>query len=201
LLAGKLGNVPDEIKERLEKINRHSDELTHMVNDLLDISRIESGKVAMKREPQDLNYIVKTVLDLLSVQFKEKEISTPVEIKPEATTVMADRSQLERVFINILGNALKFTPVKGKISVSAKKVDDFVQIDINDTGCGLPSGEQEKIFEEFYRVDNAINETVKGTGLGLALVKRIIEAHNGKIWAKGSPGVGSTFSFTLPQKI
>ncbi|MCX5711465.1 MAG: HAMP domain-containing sensor histidine kinase, partial [Candidatus Omnitrophica bacterium] len=199
LLAGKLGNVPDEIKERLEKINRHSDELTHMVNDLLDISRIESGKVAMKREPQDLNYIVKTVLDLLSVQLKDKDITTPADIKPEAATVMADRNQLERVFINIIGNAIKFTPEKGKISISARKLENLVQVDITDTGCGIPTGEQEKIFEEFYRVENQINETVKGTGLGLALVKHIIEAHGGKIWAKGSPGAGSTFSFTLPQ--
>ncbi len=199
LLAGKLGNVPDEIQERLEKINRHSDELTHMVNDLLDISRIESGKVAMKLETQDLNDIVKVVLELLSVQFKDKDLATHIDIQPGASTVKADRSQLQRVFINILGNAIKFTPGKGKISIYAHKADNLVQIDISDTGCGIPAGEQEKIFEEFYRVDNAINETAKGTGLGLALVKHIIEAHGGKIWAKGSSGGGSTFSFTLTQ--
>jgi signal transduction histidine kinase len=200
LLAGKLGNVPEEIKERLEKINRHSDELTHMVNDLLDISRIESGKIAMKQEAQDLSSLIKIVIDLLSVQLKDKDITTSIDIKPEASTAIADRSQLERVFINILGNAIKFTPAKGKISVSVKKSQDMVQVDISDTGCGIPAGEQEKIFDEFYRIDNPINESVKGTGLGLALVKHIVEAHGGKIWAKSSPGAGSTFSFTLPQK-
>ena len=201
LLAGKLGSVPDEIKERLEKIIRHSDELTHMVNDLLDISRIESGKIAMKREPQDLTEIIKLITDLLSVQLKEKNIEVLVDIRPNATTTIADRSQLERVFINLMGNAIKFTPPAGKISVYVRKVgDQQLQVDISDTGCGIPDGEEEKIFEEFYRVDNPINEQVRGTGLGLSLVKHIIAAHGGKIWVKSISGKGSTFSFTLPLK-
>ena len=198
LLAGKLGNIPSEIKERLDKINRHSDELAHLVNDLLDIARIESGRMIMKKETLDLKSIVEEVLDLLSVQLKERRIGSGFDIPEEANTIFADRSQIERVFINIVGNALKFTPVQGKISIRSHKVDNAVQLDISDTGCGIPEEVQEKIFEEFYRVDNAINQEVKGTGLGLTLVKHIIEAHNGKIWVKSKVGSGSTFSFTIP---
>jgi signal transduction histidine kinase len=98
-----------------------------------------------------------------------------------------------------MGNALKFTPEKGKITALSRRLNEKeVQIDIVDTGCGIPEEAQGKLFEEFYRVDNAINQEVKGTGLGLALVKHIVEAHGGKIWFKSKPGEGTTFSLTLP---
>jgi signal transduction histidine kinase len=199
LLSGKLGNIPEEVKERLEKINRHSDELVHMVNDLLDIARIEANRVVMKKENLLLQETLDGVMDLLSVQFKEKQIDFSVNIPREASTIFADRSQISRVFINIFGNALKFTPVKGRINVNAHKNNNMVQIDITDTGCGIPEEAQEAIFEEFYKVDNAINQEVKGTGLGLALVKHIVEAHEGRIWVKSRLGAGSTFSFAIPQ--
>ncbi|MFH0762548.1 MAG: ATP-binding protein [Candidatus Omnitrophota bacterium] len=200
LLAGKLGELPPDIHSRLEKINRHSDELVHMINDLLDISRIESGKMSMKKESQDLKSVVSGIIELLSIQAKEKEIDLSFKIPEQANTVFADREQLKRVLINIVGNAIKFTPAKGKINIQAAKADNaFIQVDISDTGYGIPQEAQEAIFEEFYRVDNAVNQEVKGTGLGLTLVKRIIEAHNGKIWVKSKAGAGSTFSFTLPR--
>ena len=199
LLAGKLGDLRPEIRERLDKINRHSDELVHLVNDLLDIARIESGRIIMKKEPLDLKGIIEKVADLLSVQLKEREIEFSYNISDDANTISADRSQIERVFINLISNAIKFTPQKGKISVYARKAERDVQVDIADTGCGIPENAQEKIFEEFYRVDNPINQEAKGTGLGLTLVKHIIEAHNGKIWVKSKLNAGSTFSFTIPQ--
>lgn len=201
LLTGKLGALPEEVRIRLDKINRHSDELTHLVNDLLDISRIESGRAAMKQEQLDLKKISEGTVDLLSVQLKEKQIEAAVNIGPDAASVFADRSQIERVFINLIGNAIKFTPQKGKITITSHKLNKWAQVDIADTGCGIPEEAQEAIFEEFYRVDNAINQEVKGTGLGLALVKHIIEAHGGEIWVKSKVGAGSTFSFTLPQQI
>ena len=199
LLAGKLGNFSDEIRERIDKMNRHSDELVHLVNDLLDISRIESGRVAMKLEPLDLKEIADQVVDLLSLQAKEKQIEVKADIPSNANRVLADRGQIERVLINLVGNALKFTPAKGKITISAAKINGMAQIDITDTGYGIPPEAQEAIFEEFYRVDNPINQQVKGTGLGLTLVKHIIEAHKGKIWVRSRLGSGATFSFTLPQ--
>lgn len=199
LLTGKLGEVPLDIKMRLEKINRHSDELVHMVNDLLDIARIESGKVIMKTEPLELKKIAEKVADLLAVQLKEKHIEFASNISDNANTILADRGQIERVFINLIGNAIKFTPLKGKINVTSHAADAGVQVDISDTGCGIPVEAQEAIFEEFYRVDNQINQQAKGTGLGLTLVKNIIEAHGGKIWVKSKLDSGSTFSFILPK--
>jgi len=200
LLAGKLGKLPVEAQERLEKINRHSDELVHLVNDLLDIARIESGKVTMQKEPVDLRKTAEGVADLLAVEMKEKNINFQIDIPDEAKDTVADLGQVKRVFINLINNALKFTPEKGKISVSSQKTGEYIQIDINDNGCGIPAEALEAIFEEFYRVENTINEQVKGTGLGLSLVKHIVEAHAGKIWVKSKAGRGSTFSFTLPAK-
>jgi two-component system phosphate regulon sensor histidine kinase PhoR len=110
---------------------------------------------------------------------------------------MADRSQIERVFINLVSNALKFTPENGKIGIGAHRSGRIIQIDVSDNGFGIPEDAQGKLFEELYRVENTINQEVKGTGLGLALVKHIIEAHQGRIWVKSKLSEGSTFSFTL----
>lgn len=199
LLTGKLGTLPPQAKERLEKINRHSDELGHIVNSLLDISRIESGKMAMNLGKHNLKEIAGKTDDLLSGQLKENKIDFNINISPDLS-VLADPEQIGRVLINLIGNAMKFTPAGGKISISARSLNDgMIQIDISDTGCGIALEDQEAIFEEFYRVENAINQEVKGTGLGLALVKRIIKAHQGKIWVKSTLGAGSTFSFTIQQ--
>ncbi|MCX5698300.1 MAG: ATP-binding protein [Candidatus Omnitrophica bacterium] len=197
LLASKLGALPEEIRSRLEKINRHSDELVQMVNDLLDISRIESGKVEIRKEALSLRAIADKVADLFSEQLKTKNISLSSNIPLDCQEILADRGQIERVFINLVGNALKFTPQNGKIGINANRANKIIQIDVKDSGFGIPQDAQESIFEEFFRVDNTINQEVKGTGLGLTLVKHIIEAHQGKIWVKSKVGEGSTFSFTL----
>ena len=198
LLAGKLGNLPEEAKQRIEKLNKHSDELVRMVNDLLDIARIESGKVTMKQEPVDLKRILDDVSDMLSVQMKEKQIEFTASMPDGLPSVFADPTQIKRVFINLINNAIKFTPQNGKITVTGHKEQDGVKIDVTDTGCGIPVDAQDSIFSEFYRVDNPVNQQVKGTGLGLALVKNIVEAHKGTIAFKSKIGVGTTFSFMIP---
>jgi len=198
LIAEKLGALPEEAKERLEKINRHSDELVHMVNDLLDIARIESGRIVMKVEEQNLKGIIASVSDLISIQCKNKNIKLTQDVQKDLPAILADRNQIERVFINLLGNAVKFTPENGQITIKAGIKEGMVEVDISDTGIGIPTDALTRLFEEFYRVDNDINQQVKGTGLGLSLVKHIIEAHKGKIWVESKPGKGSTFSFTLP---
>jgi len=201
LLSEKLGPLPPPLKERLEKINRHSDDLAQFVNYLLDISRIESGRVSMEQEPQDLKSIVEEAADLLSEIIKEKQIDFSYSVPVDAQSVYVDRGQIKRVLINLIDNAIKFTPKDGKITVSCSSADHEVRVDVQDSGYGIPEASIDKIFEEFYRVDNPINQEVKGTGLGLALVKNIIEAHKGKIWVKSKLGNGSTFSFTLPKPI
>lgn len=200
LLAGKLGIVPEEVRQRLEKINIHSNELTHMVNNLLDIARIESGKIALKLEPLDILSASAYALDLLSPQIKEKSIQARVDIPQGLSPALGDQSQVSRVFINLIGNAIKFVPAEGgSIGISAFESGQVIQINVVDNGIGMSQNDTEHIFDEFYRADNAINQKVKGTGLGLTLVKNIIQAHQGKIWVESKLNQGSAFSFTLPR--
>ena len=200
LLAEKLGILPAEIKERLGKINKHSDELTHMVNDLLDIARIESGKFQMKLEPVDIRQIAEAAIDLLIPQLKEKTVSARLNLPAQLSYALADKTLIQRVLINLLGNALKFVPQNtGQIRISSFEFADNIQIDVSDNGIGMSEQDASRIFDEFYRVDNTINQKVKGTGLGLTLVKNIIQAHQGKIWVESRLNQGSTFSFSLPK--
>lgn len=199
LSEGKLGEIPLAVKERLEKIHHHSNELTDLINNLLDISRIESGKIEMNIGPQDLSAIIEKVTDLLMPQIKEKQLHFSLKIPPGLGGVLVDNPQIERVFINLISNAVKYTPASGKIIVSAEKIpDNYIRIDVTDTGYGIPQQDLNKVFNEFYRVDSVITKGIKGTGLGLSLAKYIIEAHKGKIWVNSKLNEGSTFSFTLP---
>ncbi|MGE5309353.1 MAG: ATP-binding protein [Deltaproteobacteria bacterium] len=197
LLAGKLGAVPEEVQKRLEKINKHSDELVQFVNDLLDISRLESGKTTMKLQALDLKTLVDEVSDVLTVLMKEKGIEFGCLVPENVPDVLGDKEQIKRVFINLINNAIKYSP-KGKITVKVIPLGNEVQIDVADTGCGIPENAAGHIFEEFYRVDSAMNQEIKGTGLGLSLVRNIVEAHRGRIWVRSKVGEGSTFSFSLP---
>ncbi len=200
LAAGKLGELPAAAKERVEKINKHSDNLSELINGLLDISRIESGRVEMKLEPLDLLSMAQSLADMLAPPMKDKNVEFVVDIPEGLPQVRADKGQLERVFINLIGNAIKFTPPGGRITVAARPVDNtMIQVGVSDTGIGISEHDLKKLGEEFFRVDNDVNAKVKGTGLGLSLVKRIIEAHKGTFSISSQLNHGSTFSFTLPK--
>ncbi|MBI5872849.1 MAG: hypothetical protein HZB36_01735 [Candidatus Omnitrophica bacterium] len=200
LAAGKLGELPEAAKERVEKINKHSDSLSQLINNLLDISRIESGRVELKFEPISLKNIIDSLGDMLAPAMKEKNIEFVADIPLGLSTVRADKGQLERVFINLAGNAIKFVPPGGRITVRAKATEnDMLQVSVSDNGIGISNNDIAKLGEEFFRVDNEVNAKVKGTGLGLSLVKHIIEAHKGKLTITSTLGKGSTFTFTLPK--
>ena len=200
LMDEKLGKVNPAQKERLVKINRYSTSLTNLVNDLLDISRIESGRVEMKAEHVPIGEVLTGVIDVLNPQMQEKNLALQVEMPSDIILVWADPNQLERVFINVLGNAIKFSPENAKITVNVLDNKNCVQIDISDTGIGIAGDDLPKIFDEFYRADNSINQQKKGTGLGLSLVKHIIDNHQGRISVKSRLNRGSTFSFVLPKE-
>lgn len=199
LKNGKLGKVSSEQKMRLERIDRHATSLAKLVNELLDIARIESGKVEMEIKSLRVKEMLDEMMDIIRPQAQEKKITLSAEVGPEAGQIWADKDQIERVFLNILGNAVKFSPDEGKVSVKVTSAEEHTQVDVTDTGIGISKRDLGKIFDEFFRADNPINRTKKGTGLGLSLAKRIVAAHKGKIWVESRLGKGSTFSFTLPK--
>ncbi len=195
--AGRLGEVTNVQQEKLNKINIHSDELIKLVNDLLDIARIESGKFGLKIEQASLTETIKSIADLFFPQTEEKQIKLTLDIPPDPVMVWIDQGQISRVFINLIGNAMKFTPQNGEIIIRVKPGKEFITVEVVDSGIGISSDDLAKIFDEFFRVDNAINVEKKGTGLGLSLVNKIIIAHTGKIWVTSELGKGTTFHFTL----
>jgi len=142
-----------------------------------------------------LDYIV----DIITPQIKEKNISLKINAKTGIDKIKADSGQLERALLNLLSNAIKFTPEKGKIVIDIKDKGDSIEFGVEDTGIGIPRQDLEKVFDEFFRSDNASAQKIKGTGLGLSLVKKIIEAHKGKIWVKSELGKTTRFSFTIPR--
>jgi two-component system phosphate regulon sensor histidine kinase PhoR len=166
----------------------------------LDISRIESGRAELNFSSCNIARLLDDVIDLLMPQIKSKNINWVSEIDQSIPEIIIDTSQIERVFINLISNAIKFTPEEGTITVKIYMGDHFLNVEVSDTGIGISESDTVKLFDEFYRVENEINQNLKGTGLGLALVKKIIEAHNGKIWVKSAVGQGTTFYFTLPPK-
>jgi signal transduction histidine kinase len=200
LIAGKIGDLPVAVKERLAKINSHSDNLVGLINDLLDIARIESGHQEMKFAVYKIKSIIENVADVLAPQITAKGVTLQLRLAQQAEGVYVDASHVERVFINLLSNAVKFTPRQGAITieVSSTLEDGFAVCSVSDTGIGIPASELQKLFSEFFRVDNEINQNVKGTGLGLVLAKNIVQAHRGRMWVQSTVNVGTTFYFTLP---
>jgi len=199
LIAGKLGDIPEAVKKRLEKINLHSDSLVNLINDLLDISRIESGRAELTIRPCAIRPLIENVHDLLTPQMRGKNIQWICRLSQDTPqTIEMDSRQIERVFINLISNAIKFTPEKGTIQVSSSMNNQTVTFTVADTGIGIPEENLTRLFDEFYRVDNSINQNVKGTGLGLALVKKIIEAHHGTIHVTSKVNEGTAFHFCLP---
>ncbi|MCK9574121.1 MAG: ATP-binding protein [Candidatus Omnitrophica bacterium] len=196
LVAEKFGKLPEEAKKRLETIDENVDKLVNMVNTLLDIARIESGKTEVKIAPADIAKLIRDTGEFLSPQMQAKSIKLVLDT-PETLLVYMDKNLIDQVFINLIGNAVKFTPEGGQIKLSVKTGGNQAVVTIADTGYGIEKENLEKIFQEFFRVDNSINVKAKGTGLGLSLVKRIIEIHKEKIWVESEMGKGSTFCFTL----
>jgi signal transduction histidine kinase len=162
----------------------------------LDISRIESGKMEIKIAPSDIAKLIKDIKEFLLPQIQSKEIEFILDI-PEKLLVYMDKNFIERVLVNLINNAIKFTPQGGKITVKCKKEKEKAIVSVSDTGCGIEKENLDKIFQEFFRVDNPVNRTLRGSGLGLSLVRRIIDTHREKIWVESEVGKGTTFYFTL----
>lgn len=196
LVAEKFGRLPPQARERLKKIDDNVNKLVAMVNTLLDISRIESRKIEVNIATYDLNKLIYDTTDFLMPQIQEKDIVLTVDISPSFYVYM-DKNLIERVLINLINNAIKFTPQKGKIAVKCMRGDSKAIVSVKDTGYGIPKDDLERIFEEFYRVNQPMHREVKGTGLGLSLVKRIIDIHKERIWGESELYKGTTFYFSL----
>ena len=198
LIADGIYGEPTEkmlsVLERLESNGKH---LLGLINDVLDLSKIEAGQLVLELSDYSLEDVAQTVRSTLEPLAADKKLAFKVELAPKLPPGRGDGRRLTQVLINLVGNAIKFTDV-GEVVVKATVTDGSFQVSVHDTGPGISAADQAKLFQEFQQADNAITRKKGGTGLGLAISKRIIEMHAGKIWVESQVGQGSTFSFALP---
>ncbi len=197
---------PVDAHRFLDRAERELDTLTQMVEELLELSRIESGEVPLRLEPTDVSELIDDVLDRLLPQAKRAEIEIQMQIGDGIPIVSADSERLQRVVVNLVHNAIKFTPENGKILITAQMTDRTempgeVIISVRDNGMGIATEDLPRIFERFFKSDRARTRGGSGTGLGLAIARHLVEAHGGRIWVKSKEGKGSTFFFTLPVSL
>jgi two-component system phosphate regulon sensor histidine kinase PhoR len=188
---------PQHAREFAGIIRDNSDRLVSLINDLLDLAKIESGKLPMVFMPVDLRPLVLRCLGVLEKNISRKCIQVSLDIPGNSPKVRADEDRLAQVFLNLLDNAVKYTPDQGVITVRILPGEEHVRIEIADTGVGIPADDLPRIFERFYRVDKARSRELGGTGLGLSIVKHIVQGHGGEVKVVSAPGKGATFSFTL----
>jgi len=197
-LDGILGRVSKEQQDMLTTAKDNIDRLVRIVNDLLDISKIEAGKLEFKREFVDMASLVKQVISTFELKVKEKGLDLKTTFLKENIGVYADKDKIIQAFTNLIGNALKFTK-KGYVEISVKELEDMVECSVIDTGRGMPKEALSKVFNKFQQFGAVPGGKEKGTGLGLSITKGIIEMHKGDIFVESKFGEGTKFTFTLPK--
>jgi signal transduction histidine kinase len=196
-IYGEVGEKVREVLGRLEKSGRH---LLALINDVLDLSKIEAGQLTLAVSEYSMSDVVQTVATAVEALAAEKHLALKVTVAPELPLGRGDERRIGQVLLNLVGNAIKFTEV-GEVRVEASAADGAFRVAVADTGPGIAPEDQAKIFQEFQQVDSSSTRKKGGTGLGLSIAKRIVEMHGGRIWVESSPGKGSTFWFTLPVRV
>jgi signal transduction histidine kinase len=201
LLSGMTGEMTDKQKLFMRSILNNGESLLNLINDILDITKIEAGKLELYLEPVDLGSVLTSVLSTIKPRAREKMIEVSTFLPSDLPPLRADSSKLGQILINLLANAIKYTPERGSVSVEARLATNSVEVRVVDTGIGIAAEHLEHIFERFTQIDNTSTRSQGGTGLGLAITKDLIELHGGTIRVQSQLGKGSSFVFTIPQAI
>jgi signal transduction histidine kinase len=196
-IGGELGEMQSEFLEHITAAGRH---LTAVVNDILDTSRIEAGRLELVREPVALHETTRFVLAMFGPQADECEVQLSSDVPGDLPPVDADPVRLRQVLCNLVSNAIKFTPRGGRVRVGARLVGDQVELSVADSGVGIRSEDMPRLFRDFERVSSRVEHPTEGTGLGLSLTRRLVELHGGSIHAQSEEGLGSTFTVLLPVR-
>ena len=200
ILDNIYGDTSEKMRGVLERIESNGKHLLGLINDVLDLSKIEAGQLTLSMADYSLRQVVHTVYSAVEPLAVQKRLQFKVEVAPDLPAGRGDEHRLTQVLLNLVGNAIKFTDA-GEVLIKAAAADDTFSVAVRDTGPGISPDDQAKLFQEFQQADNSVTRKKGGTGLGLAISKRIIEMHGGKIWVESAPGQGSTFRFTLPVTV
>ncbi len=195
------GTVTDDEGRRrsVEIILKETARLNRLINDLMDLSRIEAGALEMPREPLELRPVLESAAESLSAEAAGRRVTIEVALPDTLPPVCGHRDRLYQVVVNLLANAIRFNRPGGKVTLRAGMAGEGVKVEVQDTGVGIPAEELERIWDRFHRVERSRSRSRGGTGLGLAIAKHIVEAHGGEIGVTSAPGQGSTFWFTVPR--
>ncbi|MCX6024439.1 MAG: ATP-binding protein [Chloroflexi bacterium] len=198
LLDGEVGDLSEDQREFLMIVSGNTNRLVTIINDLLDISRIESGKVELTLAPQNIGGLVREALTGLAPQIEAKRQQLTLAVEDPLPPVLADGDRITQVLNNLLSNAHKYTPAGGRITVGVQREKDRIAVEVADTGIGISPEEQSQLFTRFYRARNRTTQEVNGTGLGLAITRSLLELHGSDLLLTSAVGEGTTFRFTLP---
>ena len=199
IVDGTAGELSPAQKRFLDIAKRNINRLANLINDMLDLSKIESGRMQLKKSKCDIKEIIEKSLEALQILSREANIDLVSEFENELPKVVCDPDRITQVITNLVGNAIKFTPAKGRINVKVRmKGEQFIVISISDTGAGIGKEDMPRLFKRFGQLDGGLMRKTGGTGLGLAICKELVGMHGGEIWVESKTGKGSVFSFTLP---
>jgi NtrC-family two-component system sensor histidine kinase KinB len=196
LMEGAAAKLTNDEQDLLQAAQEDAQRLRNLVNHLLDLSKIEAGRMEMEFEPVDVSLLADRAISTVATQISEKGIELGQHIPDGLPAVKVDPNKITWVLTNLIANALRYTNEGGHITVCAEKMSNFVGVSVADDGAGIPLEDQSRIFDKFVQVKS--DRTVGGSGLGLAICKEIIKAHGGAIWVESAPDEGSTFTFTIP---
>jgi signal transduction histidine kinase/DNA-binding response OmpR family regulator len=199
LMDGLLGEMPPEQRECVDNIYSSGEHLMALINDVLDLSKIEAGRLELSPEPFEVSQLIENVRKTVTPMIEEKSQVLNVHVAEDLPPLNADRIRIRQVLLNLLSNAHKFTPEGNEITLSCRLADpDAMLFSVHDTGIGIKEEDQDLIFEEFRQADGTATREVEGTGLGLTISRRLVQMHGGSIWVESTYGEGATFSFLLP---
>src|SRR5436853_2268505 len=200
MLDSIYGEPTDKMRTVLERLQRNGRHLLGLINDVLDLSKIEAGQLTLALGDYSLGDMVHGVISAVEPLAAEKRLAFTAEVAPDLPPGRGDERRLSQVLLNLVGNAIKFTD-KGEVAIRASATNGAFTVAVCDTGAGIPAADQARIFQEFQQADSSITRKKGGTGLGLSIAKRIIEMHGGRLWVESDLGRGSIFAFTVPVKV
>jgi len=200
ILDNIYGDVPEKIKEVLERLEKNGRHLLGLINDVLDLSKIEAGQLTLSLNEYSMSEVVQTVITSVEALAAEKKLALKASIPQNLRRALGDEQRIAQVLLNLLGNAIKFTD-EGEVRVEVTDSDETFLVSVADTGPGISEADQKIIFEEFKQANGSNTREKGGSGLGLSIVKKIVEMHGGRIWVESDVGKGSTFRFTLPVRV
>jgi signal transduction histidine kinase len=200
LYRGVLGELDEKQKEYAQLIEENADRLENILRDILDFSKLEAGKIGLRKQDIDIRGVIKKVQRMMNPLAAQKGVSIKMNGGNSLPAVSVDPARMEEVLMNLVENAIKFTPAPGSIDIVTKEETDSVTVQVRDTGIGIPQEHLNKVFSQFTQFHREYGPGAQGTGLGLAIVKKLVEMHGGIIWVESKVKKGTTFTFTIPKK-